>query len=52
METLKKDITFFGLIMNREDVVFHLNNTKYEFKRNTDRKIEIENKPFIINKNN
>jgi hypothetical protein len=51
LETLKKDITFFGLIMNREDVVFHLNNTKYEFKRNTDRKIEIENKPFIINKN-
>jgi hypothetical protein len=51
LETLKKDITFFGLIMNREDVVFHLNNTKYEFKRNTDKKIEIENKPFIINKN-
>ena len=51
LETLKKDITFFGLIMNREDVVFHLNNTKYEFKRNTDREIKIENKPFIINKN-
>ena len=51
LETLKKDITFFGLIMNREDVVFHLNNTKYEFKRNTDREIKIDNKPFIINKN-
>lgn len=51
LETLKKDITFFGLIMNREDVVFHLNNTKYEFKRNTDREIKIIDKPFIINKN-
>jgi hypothetical protein len=51
LETLKKDITFFGLIMNREDVVFHLNNTKYEFKRNTDKDIKIVNKPFIINKN-
>ena len=51
LETLKKDITFFGLIMNREDVVFHLNNTKYEFKRNTDREIKIDKKPFIINKN-
>jgi hypothetical protein len=51
LETLKKDITFFGLIMNREDVVFHLNNTKYEFKRNTDREIKIDKRPFIINKN-
>ncbi len=51
METLKKEITFFGLIMNKEDVVFHLNNTKYEFKRNTDRDIKIDKKPFIINKN-
>jgi hypothetical protein len=51
METLKKDITFFGLIMNKEDVVFHLNNTKYEFKRNTDREIKIDKKPFVINKN-
>jgi len=51
LETLKKDVTFFGLIMNREDVVFHLNNTKYEFKRNTDREIKIIDKPFIINKN-
>ena len=52
LETLKKDITFFGLIMNREDVVFHVNNTKYEFKRNTDREIKIDKaKPFIINKN-
>jgi hypothetical protein len=41
METLKRDITFFGLIMDKEDVVFHLNNTKYEFKRNTDRDIKI-----------
>ena len=51
METLKKDITFFGLIMDRENVVFHLNNTKYEFKRNTDREIKIDKKPFVINKN-
>ena len=29
MEILKRDITFFGLIMNKEDVVFNLNNTKY-----------------------
>jgi len=50
METLKRDITFFGLIMNKEDVVFHLNNTKYEFKRNTDRNIKIGKEPFVINK--
>jgi hypothetical protein len=51
METLKRDITFFGLIMNKEDVVFHLNNTKYEFKRNTDKNITIGKEPFVINKN-
>ena len=50
METLKRDITFFGLIMDKEDVVFHLNNTKYEFKRNTDRDIRIGKEPFVINK--
>jgi hypothetical protein len=36
--------------MNKEDVVFHLNNTKYEFKRNTDRNIKIGKEPFVINK--
>ena len=51
MEILKQDITFFGLIMNKEDVVFHLNNTKYEFKRNTDKDIKIGKEPFVINKN-
>jgi hypothetical protein len=50
METLKRDITFFGLIMDKEDVVFHLNNTKYEFKRNTDKDIRIGKEPFVINK--
>lgn len=50
METLKRDITFFGLIMDKENVVFHLNNTKYEFKRNTDRDIKIGKEPFVINK--
>uniref|UniRef100_A0A6C0K9A3 Uncharacterized protein n=1 Tax=viral metagenome TaxID=1070528 RepID=A0A6C0K9A3_9ZZZZ len=50
METLKRDITFFGLIMDKEDVVFHLNNTKYEFKRNTDRDIKIGKESFVINK--
>lgn len=51
METLKRDITFFGLMMNKEDVVFHLNNTKYEFKRNNDKSIKIGKDPFVINKN-
>jgi hypothetical protein len=51
METLKRDITFFGLMMNKEDVVFHLNNTKYEFKRNNDESIKIGKEPFVINKN-
>jgi hypothetical protein len=51
MEILKRDITFFGLIMNKENVVFHLNNTKYEFKRNTDKDIKIGKEPFVINKN-
>jgi hypothetical protein len=50
MEILKRDITFLGLIMNKEDVVFHLNNTKYEFKRNTDKDIKIGKEPFVINK--
>lgn len=51
METLKRDITFFGLIMDKEEVVFHLNNTKYEFKRNSDKSIKIGKEPFVINKN-
>ena len=51
METLKRDITFLGLMMNKEDVVVHLNNTKYEFKRNTDKNIKIGKEPFVINKN-
>ena len=37
--------------MNREDVVFHLNNTKYEFKRKSASEIKISKHPFIINKN-
>jgi len=51
LETLKDDIIFFGLTMNFDDVVFHLNNTKYEFKRNTANGIKVSNIPFIINKN-
>lgn len=51
LETLKDDIIFFGLTMNMDDVVFHLNNTKYEFKRNTANGIKVSNIPFIINKN-
>ena len=51
LETLKDDIIFFGLTMNIDDVVFHLNNTKYEFKRNTANGIKVSNIPFIINKN-
>jgi hypothetical protein len=51
LETLKNDVIFFGLTMNMDDVVFHLNNTKYEFKRNTANGIKISNIPFIINKN-
>jgi hypothetical protein len=50
METLKRDITFIGLIMNKDNVVFHLNNTKYEFTRNTDNAIPIGIEPFAINK--
>ena len=50
METLKRDITFFGLIMNKDDVVFHLNNTKYEFVRNTGDAIPIGKDSFVINK--
>ena len=51
LETLNNDIIFFGLTMNIDDVVFHLNNTKYEFKRNTANGIKVSNIPFIINKN-
>jgi hypothetical protein len=51
LETLKDDIIFFGLTMNMDDVVFHLNNTKYEFKRNTANGIKVSDIPFIINKN-
>ena len=51
LETLKDDIIFFGLTMNMDDVVFHLNNTKYEFKRNTANGIKVSNISFIINKN-
>lgn len=50
METLKRDITFFGLIMYKDNVVFHLNNTKYEFTRNTDNAIQVGKEPFVINK--
>ena len=51
METLKRDITFLGLIMDNEDVILHLNNTKYEFKRNNANEIKIAKSPFVINKN-
>jgi hypothetical protein len=51
METLKRDITFLGLTMNNDDVILHLNNTKYEFKRNSANEIKIAKNPFVINKN-
>ena len=51
METLKRDITFLGLTMNNDDVILHLNNTKYEFKRNNANEIKIAKNPFVINKN-
>jgi hypothetical protein len=51
METLKRDITFLGLIMDNDDVILHLNNTKYEFKRNNANEIKIAKTPFVINKN-
>lgn len=51
METLKRDITFLGLIMDNDDVILHLNNTKYEFKRNNANEIKIAKSPFVINKN-
>lgn len=51
METLKRDITFLGLIMDKDDVILHLNNTKYEFKRNNANEIKIAKSPFVINKN-
>jgi len=51
MEKIKDDIIFLGLIMNIDDVVFHLNNFKYEFKRKSANEIKISKHPFIINKN-
>ena len=51
MEKIKEDIIFLGLIMNIDDVVFHLNNFKYEFKRKSASEIKISKHPFIINKN-
>ena len=51
LEKLKSDIIFVGLTMNMDDVVFHLNNKKYEFKRKTAKGIKISDIPFIINKN-
>ena len=51
MEKIKDDIIFLGLIMNIDDVVFHLNNFKYEFKRKSASEIKISKHPFIINKN-
>jgi len=50
-EKLKNDIIFLGLTMNMDDVVFHVNNKRYEFKRKTAKGIKISNAPFIINKN-
>jgi len=51
MEKMKDDVIFLGLIMNIDDVVFHLNNFKYEFKRRSANEIKISKYPFIINKN-
>jgi hypothetical protein len=51
MEKLKDDVIFLGLIMNIDDVVFYLNNFKYEFKRRSASEIKIGKNPFIINKN-
>ena len=51
MEKIKDDIIFLGLIMNIDDVEFHLNNFKYEFKRKSASEIKISKHPFIINKN-
>ena len=51
MENIKNDVIFLGLIMNIDDVVFHLNNFKYEFKRKSASAIKISKHPFLINKN-
>jgi hypothetical protein len=50
LKTLKKDIVFLGLIVNKDDVVFYFNNTKHDFKRSTDLGIKIHSQPFVINK--
>jgi len=44
------DNTFIGLIINDNDVIFHLNNTIYNFKR-LDKENIVPTFPFIINKN-
>ena len=44
------DNTFIGLIINDNDVIFHLNNTIYNFKR-LDKENIVPMFPFIINKN-
>jgi hypothetical protein len=50
LKTLKKDIVFLGLIVNKDDVVFYFNNTKHQFKRKTDEGIKVNSNPFVINK--
>lgn len=50
LKTLKKDIVFLGLIVNKDDVVFYFNNTKHDFKRSTDLGIKVHSQPFVINK--
>jgi len=50
LKTLKKDIVFLGLIVNKDDVVFNFNNTKHQFKRKTDEGIKVHSNPFVINK--
>jgi len=50
LKTLKKDIVFLGLIVNKDDVAFYFNNTKHDFKRSTDLGIKVHSKPFVINK--
>jgi hypothetical protein len=50
LKTLKKDIVFLGLIVNKDDVVFYFNNTKHQFKRKTDEGIKVHSNPFVINK--
>jgi len=50
LQTLKKDIVFLGLIVNKDDVVFYFNNTKHQFKRKTDEGIKVHSNPFVINK--